>query len=202
VPSWKVKCIRHPLPLRHSRRIGVLDLLDSIIPCFFLLYTTLPAPAFNSRSYLETPPYLKPTSTATQFTPDPEFLFPSHSGSCSGEDRADLKKVKGGLPISYNFIGSSVYPGQRRTRMKNSWLWLATLAVPALGKLTLVQRDVPSVVDMSIQRKEVSDPVARDRVRRMKRSSTVSQALDNEVCQKNITFHSSSLIAALILKSS
>ncbi|GLI82031.1 hypothetical protein PoHVEF18_010431 [Penicillium ochrochloron] len=49
-----------------------------------------------------------------------------------------------------------------------------------MGKLTLVQRDVPSVVDMSIQRKEVSDPVARDRVRRMKRSSTVSQALDNE----------------------
>lgn len=66
--------------------------------------------------------------------------------------------------------------------MKNSWVWLATLAVPALGKLNLVQRDVPSVVDMSIQRKDVSDPVARDQIRRSKRSTTVSQALDNEVC--------------------
>lgn len=77
--------------------------------------------------------------------------------------------------------------------MKNSWLWLATLAAPALGKLTLAKRDVPSVVDMSIQRKEVSDPVARDRVRRMKRSSTVSQALDNEVCQQNTPIYISFL---------
>ncbi|OOQ91490.1 putative aspartic-type endopeptidase opsB [Penicillium brasilianum] len=64
--------------------------------------------------------------------------------------------------------------------MKNSWVWLVTLAVPALGKLNLIQRDVPSVVDMSIQRKDVSDPVARDQIRRSKRSTTVSQALDNE----------------------
>ncbi len=66
--------------------------------------------------------------------------------------------------------------------MRNSWVLLATLAAPALGKLNLVQRDVPAVVDMSIKRKEVPNPVARDRVRRMKRSSTVSQTLDNEVC--------------------
>lgn len=77
--------------------------------------------------------------------------------------------------------------------MKNSWIWLATLTAPVLGKLHLVQRDVPSVVDMSIQRKEVLDPVARDRVRRMKRSSTVSQALDNEVCQRNNTVYISFL---------
>jgi len=64
--------------------------------------------------------------------------------------------------------------------MKNSWVLLATLTAPALGKLNLVQRDVPAVVDMTIKRKEVPNPVARDRVRRMKRSSTVSQTLDNE----------------------
>jgi hypothetical protein len=86
--------------------------------------------------------------------------------------------------------------------MKNTWLWLATIAVPALGKLTLVQRDVPAVVDMSIQRKEVSDPVARDRVRRMKRSSTVSQALDNEVCQQNTTIDIALLPPAIIFISS
>ena len=68
--------------------------------------------------------------------------------------------------------------------MKNSWVLLLVTfaAAPALGKLNLVQRDVPAVVDMSIKRKEVPDPVARDRVRRVKRSSTVSQTLDNEVC--------------------
>jgi hypothetical protein len=83
--------------------------------------------------------------------------------------------------------------------MKNSWLWLTTLAVPALGKLTLVQRDVPSVVDMTIQRKEVSDPVARDRVRRMKRSSTVSQALDNEVRMQHVTFYRFFFLSAIML---
>ncbi|KAJ5204049.1 uncharacterized protein N7498_004928 [Penicillium cinerascens] len=63
--------------------------------------------------------------------------------------------------------------------MKNSLLLLATLALPALGRLTLHQRDNPSVVTLDIQRKDVADPVARDRMRR-KRDKTVSQKLDNE----------------------
>jgi len=64
-------------------------------------------------------------------------------------------------------------------RMKNSLLLLATLALPALG-LTLHQRDNPSVVTLDIARKDVADPVARDRMRR-KRDKTVNQNLDNEV---------------------
>ncbi|KAJ5166500.1 uncharacterized protein N7482_005281 [Penicillium canariense] len=64
--------------------------------------------------------------------------------------------------------------------MKNTWLWLATLGGPALGGLTLHQRDVPAVVDLGIKRNEIVNPVARDRLRRMKRSQTVNQALDNE----------------------
>lgn len=63
--------------------------------------------------------------------------------------------------------------------MKSTLLLLAT-ALPALGRLTLHQRDVPSVVTLDIQRKDVADPVARDRIRR-KRDKTISQALDNEV---------------------
>lgn len=64
--------------------------------------------------------------------------------------------------------------------MKNSLLLLATLALPALGRLTLHRRDNPAVVTLDIQRKDVADPVARDRMRR-KRDKTVSQNLDNEV---------------------
>jgi hypothetical protein len=64
--------------------------------------------------------------------------------------------------------------------MRNSWLlWGASLALPALG-LTLHERDVPAVIGMDIQRKDVVDPAARDRVRR-KRDKTVGQTLDNEV---------------------
>ncbi|KAJ6120225.1 hypothetical protein N7523_004505 [Penicillium sp. IBT 18751x] len=62
--------------------------------------------------------------------------------------------------------------------MKSTLLLLAT-ALPALGRLNLHQRDVPSVVTLDIQRKDVADPVARDRTRR-KRDKTISQALDNE----------------------
>jgi hypothetical protein len=50
--------------------------------------------------------------------------------------------------------------------------------MPAWG-LSLYQRDNPAVVQMDIQRKDVVDPVTRDR--RRKRSSTVTQSLDNEV---------------------
>lgn len=66
--------------------------------------------------------------------------------------------------------------------MKNSLVLLATCALPALGRLTLNQRDVPAVVGFDIKRRDVSDPVARDLVRR-KRSDTVSAGLDNEVCK-------------------
>ena len=47
--------------------------------------------------------------------------------------------------------------------------------------LTLHRRDVPSVVPLDIQRKDIPDPVHRDRMRR-KRDQTVGQKLDNEVC--------------------
>ena len=61
--------------------------------------------------------------------------------------------------------------------MKHTWILLASL-MPAWG-LTLSQRDNPAVVQMDIQRKDVVDPVTRDR--RRKRSLTVTQPLDNEV---------------------
>jgi hypothetical protein len=61
--------------------------------------------------------------------------------------------------------------------MKHTWILLASL-MPAWG-LTLYQRDNPAVVQMDIQRRDVVDPVTRDR--RRKRSSTVTQPLDNEV---------------------
>lgn len=64
--------------------------------------------------------------------------------------------------------------------MRNSWFLWASLALPAWG-LTLHERDVPAVIGMDIQRKDILDPVARDRVRR-KRDKTVGQVLDNEVC--------------------
>ncbi|KAJ5985129.1 hypothetical protein N7522_012325 [Penicillium canescens] len=60
--------------------------------------------------------------------------------------------------------------------MRHTWILLASL-MPAWG-LTLYQRDNPAVVQMDIQRKDVVDPVTRDR--RRKRSSTVTQPLDNE----------------------
>lgn len=63
--------------------------------------------------------------------------------------------------------------------MKSTLLLLAA-ALPALGRLTLHQRDVPSVVNLDIQRKDVADPVTRDRMRR-KRDKTINQVLDNEV---------------------
>lgn len=62
--------------------------------------------------------------------------------------------------------------------MRNSWFLWASLALPAWG-LTLHERDVPAVIGMDIQRKDILDPVARDRVRR-KRDKTVGQVLDNE----------------------
>ncbi|KAJ5545358.1 hypothetical protein N7535_006253 [Penicillium sp. DV-2018c] len=63
--------------------------------------------------------------------------------------------------------------------MRNALILLATsLVLPGWG-LTLHRREVPAVVQMDIQRRDVLDPVTRDRVRR-KRTSTVNQALDNE----------------------
>lgn len=63
--------------------------------------------------------------------------------------------------------------------MKNAWILLVTGLVMPVWGITLHRRDNPAVVQMDIQRKDVLDPVARDRVRRKR--STVSQALDNEV---------------------
>ena len=65
--------------------------------------------------------------------------------------------------------------------MKSSLLWLATLALPALGDLTLRKRDNPAIVNLEIQRNHVADPVARDRARRKRDKTVVSQALVNEV---------------------
>ncbi|KAJ5470875.1 hypothetical protein N7530_008232 [Penicillium desertorum] len=59
--------------------------------------------------------------------------------------------------------------------MKHAWILLVGM-VPAWG-LTLHRRDNPAVVQMDIQRKDVLDPITRDRRRKR---STVSQPLDNE----------------------
>lgn len=67
--------------------------------------------------------------------------------------------------------------------MRSSLFLLSTaLALPTLGRLTLYKREIPSVVSLDIQRKDVADPVARDRWRRKRDTSVVSQQLDNEVC--------------------
>lgn len=49
--------------------------------------------------------------------------------------------------------------------------------------LILQRREVPAVVTLDIKRNDVSDPVMRDRARRKRDTTTVSQALDNEVCE-------------------
>ncbi|KAJ5570349.1 uncharacterized protein N7459_009779 [Penicillium hispanicum] len=64
--------------------------------------------------------------------------------------------------------------------MKCSLLLLTTLALPVVGGLTLQKRDNPAVVNFDIHRKDVSDPVARDRTRRKRDKTVVSQAVDNE----------------------
>ncbi|QQK45490.1 putative aspartic-type endopeptidase opsB [Penicillium digitatum] len=61
--------------------------------------------------------------------------------------------------------------------MKNTWILLVTGLVMPVWGITLHRRDNPAVVQMDIQRKDVLDPVARDRARKR---STVSQALVNE----------------------
>ena len=65
-------------------------------------------------------------------------------------------------------------------------IWLLFLAVdlliPGAYALTLHRREIPSIVTLNIQRKDILDPVGRDRVRR-KRDNTVGQRLDNEVPQ-------------------
>lgn len=66
--------------------------------------------------------------------------------------------------------------------MKNAWVLLATCTLPAFG-LTLHERDTPAVVGFDIKRRDVPNPVARDRARR-KRADTVSVGLDNEVCDR------------------
>ncbi|KAJ5491605.1 aspartic-type endopeptidase opsB [Penicillium diatomitis] len=64
--------------------------------------------------------------------------------------------------------------------MKYSWWCAASLAAPAWAKLTLVPRDAPAVVEMSTERNRISNPVARDQTRRMKRANSVQVTLDNE----------------------
>lgn len=65
--------------------------------------------------------------------------------------------------------------------MRSAWLWsfFVYLALSKADALTLHRRDVPSVVPLGIQRKDIADPVHRDR---MRRDQTVGQKLDNEVC--------------------
>lgn len=61
-----------------------------------------------------------------------------------------------------------------------TFLCLAASLAASVDALELRQRDVPAVVGLDFQRKHVSDPVTRDRVRR-KRDKTVTETLDNEV---------------------
>ncbi|KAJ5628381.1 hypothetical protein N7490_010609 [Penicillium lividum] len=63
--------------------------------------------------------------------------------------------------------------------MKNALVLLATCVLPVLGRLTLHQRDNPAVVGLDIKRRDISNPIARDRARR-KRADTVTVGLDNE----------------------
>jgi hypothetical protein len=67
--------------------------------------------------------------------------------------------------------------------MRNNWLVLlvASLGYQGIAALTLHKRDVPAVVSLGIKRRDVADPVVRDRMRR-KRDKTIGQSLDNEVC--------------------
>ncbi|KKK14764.1 putative aspartic-type endopeptidase (OpsB) [Aspergillus ochraceoroseus] len=58
-------------------------------------------------------------------------------------------------------------------------LGISLLVQGTRGALVLRERDVPAVVTLNIQRNDISDPVARDRVRR-KRDYTVEQTIDNE----------------------
>ncbi|KAF7126161.1 hypothetical protein CNMCM5793_002583 [Aspergillus hiratsukae] len=58
-------------------------------------------------------------------------------------------------------------------------LLIACVTVKYGACLTLHERDVPAVVSLDIKRSIISDPVARDRVRR-KRDKTIGQTLDNE----------------------
>ncbi|EAW15847.1 pepsin-like aspartic protease [Aspergillus fischeri NRRL 181] len=60
-----------------------------------------------------------------------------------------------------------------------SLLFIVCLTVKHGACLTLHQRDIPAVVSLDIKRSIISDPVARDRVRR-KRDKTIGQTLDNE----------------------
>ncbi|KAJ9198492.1 hypothetical protein DTO027B5_2755 [Paecilomyces variotii] len=60
-----------------------------------------------------------------------------------------------------------------------AFLCLAASLAASVDALELRQRDVPAVVGLDFQRKHVSDPVTRDRVRR-KRDKTVTETLDNE----------------------
>lgn len=66
--------------------------------------------------------------------------------------------------------------------MRNALLLFlgASLSLPCVNGLTLVQSDSPAAIALDIQRKHVSDPVGRDQLRR-KRDQTVSQGLSNEV---------------------
>ncbi|KAB8069809.1 putative aspartic-type endopeptidase opsB [Aspergillus leporis] len=65
--------------------------------------------------------------------------------------------------------------------MRNNWLVLlvASLGYQGIAALTLHKRDVPAVVSLGIKRRDVADPVVRDRMRR-KRDKTIGQSLDNE----------------------
>lgn len=67
--------------------------------------------------------------------------------------------------------------------MQGAWFFslVISFALPGIHALTLHQRDVSSVVTLDIQRRDIPNPVDRDRVRR-KRDQTVGQRLDNEVC--------------------
>jgi hypothetical protein len=56
---------------------------------------------------------------------------------------------------------------------------LALQSFDSVKAISLAKRDVPAVVALDVERNHVTDPAARDL--RRKRSSTLSQTLDNEV---------------------
>jgi len=58
----------------------------------------------------------------------------------------------------------------------------AGLLIAGSDAIRLLQRDAaPAVLGLAIERKDVSDSVARDRLRRRQNTKTVTEPLDNEV---------------------
>lgn len=66
--------------------------------------------------------------------------------------------------------------------MRAAWVWSLAVfhLVQAAGVFTTRQNDAPAVVALDTERREIQDPLSRDRLRR-RQTETVRQNLANEV---------------------